>query len=139
MSQAALNKSAKTLARSLRSSTGAYLKGKVGIEGWYEGAYGAIYAGHLDAWVAGRRMGGALGSQEELDEIEARRLADFQSQYLDGFRDDLEAGRYDGNPDAALSRGDLYALSLRGTASESWVATCDEDDPIKARERRFAR
>ena len=132
MSQAALVKAAKAMSEGLRALTERRLAGKIDSDAWYDGAYDEIHDGHLAAWLAGRQMAGVDGPVDDDDRRQARRLADFQSEYLDNFRDKLDDGGYEGDGDAAKAgqRCDLYALSIRGSASEAWASSQNEDDEI---------
>jgi hypothetical protein len=93
---------------------------------WLNDFNRALRTGHTDSWRVGRLWGRDPGQLLDTDILNGRRIADQESNFLLGFLEDIEGGRYtddDGNLNAAAikARSRLYAGALRGTAYEGWT------------------
>lgn len=107
--------------------------GGLTVHGWNDKVDQALLQGHTDAWKLGRQRSGDVSPLNADDHIAGREKKDLESQWLDGFRDDIENGRYtleDGTLNAAAieSRLNLYVGKLRGTANEAFAETSDDED-----------
>lgn len=99
---------------------------------------GALDDGHSGSWVRGkaRALRDPLTSLDSLDYRRIRDIHDLEQDFLAGFLDDLDAGRYT-KPDGSLDSGaigrraQMYGLRLRGTANEAFVETSPADDQFK--------
>lgn len=92
---------------------------------------------HTAAVTIGRHLAGDYATEDSGDEAVAQTVAEDERQYLNGFTDDIRAGRYDaeqpetGPPVPKLGRERIikrllwYAGRLTGTANYAWVHASD--------------
>lgn len=93
---------------------------------------GILLAAHTEAVVIGRTHAGDDAPEEVDDALFAAGVLEDEHAFLQGFRQDLESGRYTGEDgvrdgDAVAARAELYARRLTGTANEVWVLSLPDD------------
>lgn len=102
------------------------IEGELDARQWGDEFFVPVSKGHILSWLLGRQRGGALSALDEFDVEAALSIADAQGEFLLGFIDDLDNGRYtldDGsiNEAAVRARANLYVGAMRGTANEAFV------------------
>lgn len=108
--------------------------GTVSPEEWADLFDGVLLEGHSNAWYIGRVLGGSAGEFNDDDLNVGRGFKDVEADYLAGFLDDIQNGRYtleDGtlSDRQILARARLYVGKMRGTINEAWVyASPDESE-----------
>ncbi|RYG99895.1 MAG: hypothetical protein EON58_02205 [Alphaproteobacteria bacterium] len=121
-------------ARSLEAAVRRGLSGELSESEFVSLFYARVYDTNLESWVLGRARGGDLtGGPTYNDQVQARRLADFQSEFIDRFSSDLVRGRYSEEkegPEAGLRRARAYAMQARGGANEAFVAAQEPSEAI---------
>lgn len=90
---------------------------------------------HTEAVVIGRTHAGDDSPREADDERFAAVVVEGEHEFLQAFRQELEAGRYDredGTRDgeAVAARAMSYSARLTGTANETWSLTLPEETLI---------
>lgn len=93
---------------------------------YIEAIFAVLEDSHADAVVLGRWLGGDLAPRELDDDLFAQLVMDGESQFLEGFLNDLQTGRYldsDGNLKLlhVKARARMYSGKLRATANETFV------------------
>lgn len=93
-----------------------------------------LSAAHGSAWGLGRHLSGDSATNDALDQSHGRRVADLESQYLQGFLEDLlnkdsryydDDGKFKSEP--LETRMQLYRTKLRGTANEALVTHSSDE------------
>lgn len=118
-------KSAKGLHRNLRRIAAELKRGDITPAAWRNKMDSVIRIGHVEAHMAGQGMAGVTAYGPEAARI-GRILADQESQYLQGFLQDLIDGKYldaDGEfrEGAFNARQMMYVNKTRGTAYDGFV------------------
>lgn len=85
---------------------------------------------HALAVVIGRNHAGDRAPLEEDDRRFAEMVVNGESEFLQGFVEDLQAGRYEGKAEAAQTRAQAYAGRLTGSANEAAALTSDPETEI---------
>lgn len=94
---------------------------------WHDQMLEALAQAHAEAGYRGRVRAGDTAPFERDDIRFGQLVAQEEQRFLDGFRRDLEAGRYADSPDAIGRRADLYVQRLYGTANEALALTVGGD------------
>lgn len=89
--------------------------------------------GHTKSWVMGRWLAGDLGDITDDDRLIGIAYGDTQADFLLGFMEDLEGGRYlDDEGKYILSqiqtRANMYVSLMRGTSGAAFVAKSDSQE-----------
>lgn len=118
-------KSAKGLQRNLRRIAAELKRGDITPATWRNKMDSVIRVGHVEAHIAGQSMGGGTTYGPEAARIGGI-LADQESQYLQGFFQDILDGKYidaDGEfrEGAFNARQAMYVNKTRGTAYDGFV------------------
>ncbi len=120
-----------------RSATDKYASGKIDIQAWADEFHQSFLEAHCNAHYIGRRMVDAGKEDFEYkDVIAGRDIADVDAEYLQGFIDDILAGRYTDPETGDLllnqiyNRQRLYLGKARGTAGQATVDNLHKDDEI---------
>lgn len=97
-----------------------------------------LLRGHSGSWLRGkaRSRRDPLVSLSPDDVLRVRDVHDLEGDYLAGFLDDLDRGRYtkaDGSLDRAAieRRARMYGQRFRGTTNEAFVETSPDDDQFR--------
>lgn len=102
---------------------------------WSEEMDRILMEAHTAAVVIGRTHAGDDAPEELDDRRFAEEVVSHERDFLDGFREDLEAGRYtaqDGTRDGerVASRASRYVSRITGTANAAWTAILAADTEI---------
>lgn len=116
---------AKKVGRNMRRIAKELERGDITPAVWRAKMDSAIRIGHVEAHMAGQRIAGAQGYAGEAQRI-GRIIGDGESQYLQGFLNDILDGRYldlDGTfrTQSVLSRQMMYVNKTRASASTGFV------------------
>lgn len=108
----------------IRETTAALAAGKIGPDEWHGILLETLAEAHAQAGYLGRLRAGDRAPFDEDDSRFGMLVAQEEMPFLDGFRDELAAGRYrdeDGALDAGKMerRAQLYVQRLMGTANEA--------------------
>lgn len=104
-----------------------FANGEIDADKWGDLFHALLVNSHTDAWTLGAKQGGKdtthLAAHANRN---GQHAADTEGQWLDGFINDLDSGRYldaDGNLKigAVNNRSLLYASKTRATANQSFL------------------
>jgi len=115
-------------------TTAALAAGKIGLDEWHGILLETLAEAHAQAGYLGRLRAGDRAAFDDDDTRFGRLVAQEEMPFLDGFRDDLAAGRY-GTPElvpgldlnAIQRRAAMYVTRLSGTANEALALVADEE------------
>lgn len=90
---------------------------------------------HTRAVVIGRTHGGDDAPEDDDDRRFAEIVVEGEHDFLQGFREQMNQGRYTGEDgvrdgEAVARRASLYATRLTGSANEAWTLTLPEDTEL---------
>lgn len=124
--QSAHNRNINQMDRLMMQAFDEYKAGRLNMVDLKERLSAAIYDTHRKQYRLGIQVGGGTPTTEELDKF-ATTVTDLQQQYLQGFLDDVENGRYDDadgvlDVDGALrQRASMYATNTSASATAGFV------------------
>jgi len=130
--QSAHNRNINQMDRVMMQAFDDYKAGRLNMVDLKERLSAAIYDTHRKQYRLGFQVGGGTPTNEELDRF-ATTVTDLQQQYLQGFLDDVENGRYndaDGvlDLDGALrQRAGMYANNTSASATAGFVQGSPDD------------
>jgi len=131
--QSAHNRNINQMDRVMMQAFDDYKAGRLNMVDLKERLSAAIYDTHRKQYRLGIQVGGGTPTTEELDKF-ATTVTDLQQQYLQGFLDDVENGRYndaDGvlDLDGALrQRAGMYANNTSASATAGFVQSGDDTE-----------
>jgi hypothetical protein len=127
----------KSLEDDLHQVAWEYGTGKLSAREFGDEVYALLPMAHAQAAYIGRRHAGIRGAIDESDVRFGHHAAEEQEEYLQGFVEDLEGGRYERPGDDKTTsvidvpmierRLTLYAMAIAGTANEAWVEGMPDD------------
>src|SRR5438552_3594131 len=108
----------------VRETTAALAGGKIGVDEWHGIVLETLAEAHAQAGYLGRVRAGDTAPFDADDARFGQLVAQEEMPFLDGFRDDIAAGRYtgeEGTLDAGQveRRAQMYVARLYGTANEA--------------------
>lgn len=107
----------------------AVMAGTLAPEDFYFAFGDLLNEAHSTAANYGRRRAGStVDAITDEDRRFGRGRADYETEFLERFLNDLEADRYADDAEAATRRAGQYAGALRGTGNASFVANSADDD-----------
>ena len=122
---------------SSKSATGKLAKKDINYERWADEFHQSILEAHANAhWIGRDLVGSGQADFSYADVIAGRNQADIDAEYLQGFIDDLIAGRYTDPETGDLlvnqiyNRQRLYIGRARGTSAQASVDGLKKDDEI---------
>jgi hypothetical protein len=122
--------------RKAKRTTGRLVSDSIGVQTWADDFFDSILQANANAhWIGRDLVSEAKTKFSESDILAARGIADVDAEYLQGFIDDIEAGRYtdeDGNlmETQILNRQKLYMGKVRGIAGQASVDNLSNDQKI---------
>jgi hypothetical protein len=131
--QSAHNRNINQMDRVMMQAFDDYKNGRLNMVDLKERLSAAIYDTHRKQYRLGIQVGGGTPTTEELDKF-ATTATDLQQQYLQGFLDDVENGRYDDadgvlDLDGALrQRTGMYGNNTSASASAGFIQGSPEGD-----------
>jgi hypothetical protein len=123
-------------ARTLNSLASQLATGKIKPRTFLDKGRQVLATAHAQAFAIGRAKSGGSAEVSYSDHLKADRIAKAQRQFLKGFAEDIQAGRYDPKSEGGAganvrkARAALYALRLTGTANEGWLAGLPADTEV---------
>lgn len=111
----------------------ALAQGDLSAAEWHDQVLEVLVHAHAEAGYRGRLRAGDEAAFDRDDVRFGQLVVQEEMQFLDGFRRDLETGRYtgeDGSLDAAAvgRRANLYAARLYGTANEALALVAGDEE-----------
>jgi hypothetical protein len=110
-----------------KKTTGKLVADRIGVQQWADDFFDAILQANANAhWIGRDLVSGTKTKFGKQDILKARGIADVDAEYLQGFIDDIESGRYtddEGNliESQILNRQKLYMGKVRGIAGQASV------------------
>jgi hypothetical protein len=102
-----------TLVRILHNLTAKRADGTIDTDTWAHAFAQTLSQYHLAAYAHGAEIG--LNQLTPEDHKLVQSVIDKQLEFLDGYKQAWEEGRYDGREETALHRSDMYADATLGT------------------------
>ena len=110
-----------------KKATGKLVADRIDVQRWADDFFDAILQANANAHWIGRDLVSDIKTKfGKNDILKARAIADVDAEYLQGFIDDIEAGRYtddEGNliESQIMNRQKLYMGKVRGIAGQATV------------------
>jgi hypothetical protein len=121
--------------RTAKSATEKLIADQIALQRWADDFFDAVLQANANAHWIGRDLIQGNTKFSTSDMLKARAIADVDADYLQGFIDDIEAGRYtddEGNliESQILNRQKLYMGKVRGIAGQATVDNLGSDNKI---------
>ena len=110
MASDALDRLLREALSAIGTATDGLMGGQLAPVAWHNEVAASLFEHYLAAFA----LASGKGVDDPLTLREAKRTMQEQLDYLDGFTNDIEAGRYQDRDDALRARAELYAASLSG-------------------------
>ena len=119
-----------------QKATGKLVADRIDVQRWADDFFDAILQANANShWIGRDLVSGTKTKFGKQDILKARAIADVDAEYLQGFIDDIEAGRYtddEGNliESQIMNRQKLYMGKVRGIAGQATVDNLDVKQKI---------
>ena len=119
-----------------KKATGKLVADRIDVQRWADDFFDAILQANANAHWIGRDLVSDIKTKfGKQDILRARAIADVDAEYLQGFIDDIESGRYtddEGNliESQIMNRQKLYMGKVRGIAGQATVDNIDAKQKI---------